>query len=769
VSSSAAPQSQHQPSSLPDMGAYHITISTGTKVGAGTAEDIHITMTGSEGSFLDVLHNKGGQLFQRGEIDEFDVTAPHDLGDLTSVHVWHSGEGFTSSWYVERITVEQVATGLSWEFNTNDWVRGGQKAGKTFRLGGPSRPSSRSVSRENSSNSLAGNSPTGNPAPRSNAPSAFPPLQRRGGAAGFGDESFDVSSELSSPVGRSGPPGPASVAPRLGRIHDESMSMSFDDDEDEPEEPLRRSGSGAVTRLAGNVPTSMGVVLEEDIEEVEHTLAVGGTMRPQHSLGSRPPSLDLGAVGGAGHGPLSGRSAGPVSSSPHDRLARRSTSGGTRRPALAGDEPLSQSLGASGELPPLGRPPLPPTPTGGGLRTLERVSSTGSGLSNYGGRLSATGSSLDFGESNDLPGLGAEPSGLSGRGSGRRRPLGGVLESEPSRASLDSWDNLSVEGSEKSLSMFAPGGIKPPTAGTSVDYVGTSRKRVSFSEYVEEYQFSPASSGLQSLTEDEVLAAQGLQGGGSPSTSPTRSQPPVEVGYEQMMGSTGPGTSGRDAAAKTPPKSLRPSDPTSPGTFEDVPLAQSSPHEGSAHKHAPNHFKLKIFTADKMNAGLGNTDVHVEILGTSATVRQALPKAKGAFQRGCVDRFSIGSDAGDLGEVLAMKMWHEPAGKGTVLGEARWCLERVEIENRIKGIRYVFINSDRDGWIPKGKRNSVVLKPSIQKIDDSDDLMLVKREIEAQLQSNKALDASDRSTLQGKLSRIGQMLQNLTARARGRA
>ncbi len=46
---------------------------------------------------------------------------------------------------------------------------------------------------------------------------------------------------------------------------------------------------------------------------------------------------------------------------------------------------------------------------------------------------------------------------------------------------------------------------------------------------------------------------------------------------------------------------------------------------------------------------------------------------------------------GELGEVLAIKIWHERAsGKGrrSLLPESRWCLQQVYIENRISGVRY---------------------------------------------------------------------------------
>jgi hypothetical protein len=171
-----------------------------------------------------------------------------------------------------------------------------------------------------------------------------------------------------------------------------------------------------------------------------------------------------------------------------------------------------------------------------------------------------------------------------------------------------------------------------------------------------------------------------------------------------------------------------------------------------------------------MNAGLGATCVHMELLGANWVISQELPRAKGSFQRGCVDRFMIGSgeklcrggsrlscvckhacllfakkvrrrqlcrplqymhvaqssfwvalltvcvvqfatgqlqntcacacptsppaptsydttEGGDLGDILAIKLWHEGSGARVALNEGRWCLARVEIENKVRGVR----------------------------------------------------------------------------------
>ena len=44
-------------------------------------------------------------------------------------------------------------------------------------------------------------------------------------------------------------------------------------------------------------------------------------------------------------------------------------------------------------------------------------------------------------------------------------------------------------------------------------------------------------------------------------------------------------------------------------------------------------------------------------MGSRLTVSQALPRERGTFQRGCVERFSVELEAGrELGDVLAIKV-----------------------------------------------------------------------------------------------------------------
>lgn len=49
------------------------------------------------------------------------------------------------------------------------------------------------------------------------------------------------------------------------------------------------------------------------------------------------------------------------------------------------------------------------------------------------------------------------------------------------------------------------------------------------------------------------------------------------------------------------------------------------------------------------------------------------------------------------------------------------------------GCRYVFVNTDRDGWLHRGKRHAVVMKPSVERIDELEDLKEVRGMMQSQM------------------------------------
>ncbi|MEW5300911.1 MAG: hypothetical protein WDW36_003804 [Sanguina aurantia] len=411
-----------------------------------------------------------------------------------------------------------------------------------------------------------------------------------------------------------------------------------------------------------------------------------------------------------------------------------------------------------------GKPPLAPGSAVVATATMANLARASFDRANSGGGgAAAVAASGRGGRGPDLheAGESLELSGgsFTSRGSRRVRVSGNGSDA----GDLDS--EASYDGSEASLSAFAPDGVRPPAQATHLVFGGTSKKRVSWSEYAEELEFSEVHSGassIASMTEEEIADALGMVGGAVDSYA--------SVSYNTLDPNQAP-SSAKSANAPSTPERRRPTapPPLSPSIFEDIPLARprgplasgANPSASRQPRDPRRHgaaYKIKVFTANRMNAGLGSTTIQLEILGSSATIAHALPKERGSFQRDCVDRFTLYSDSGDMGDVVAIKLWHE----GRSLGSAEWCVDRVEIENRPKCIRYVFVNLEREGWLRKGKRHALVLKPRVERIDEGEDLVLVLREAQAQLaQNTAALTEEDRRGLRGQIERINARLAGM--------
>lgn len=73
------------------------------------------------------------------------------------------------------------------------------------------------------------------------------------------------------------------------------------------------------------------------------------------------------------------------------------------------------------------------------------------------------------------------------------------------------------------------------------------------------------------------------------------------------------------------------------------------------------------------------------------------------------------------------QVWHEGPGLGS------WCLERIELESRLRGLLYRFYNSERGGWITRGRKHAVVLRPAADRLGEAEELLQVRRRVLAAL------------------------------------
>jgi hypothetical protein len=225
------------------------------------------------------------------------------------------------------------------------------------------------------------------------------------------------------------------------------------------------------------------------------------------------------------------------------------------------------------------------------------------------------------------------------------------------------------------------------------------------------------------------------------------------------------------------------------GLLTSVSLIASKP------THKAVEYRLQLFTADRISAGLpAGQRVVLELLGHPAVsaaqqtgrkasaaaaaaaqqtavpggdasssssavaagpvlLRAELPRARGSFGRGSTEAFTVLSQSGEIGEIGAALIWHEPDGGSIGFG---WCLERLEVESSFRGIRYSFSNQQNsNGWVGRGRSRAVLLtKPKISKRGDSEALQAEAAEVQRQLQGNAGLSGEDRQLLQKRLAQL---------------
>jgi len=104
---------------------YEITVSTGTKTGAGTDADVSVTLLGTAGtSGPHKLDKRFHDDFEPGQTDQYTVKAP-DLGDLIGLRfqVAEGTLGIGGDWYMTRAHVTRGDD--DWDFSCYAWLRSG--------------------------------------------------------------------------------------------------------------------------------------------------------------------------------------------------------------------------------------------------------------------------------------------------------------------------------------------------------------------------------------------------------------------------------------------------------------------------------------------------------------------------------------------------------------------------------------------------------------------------------------------------------------------
>ncbi|XP_013397107.1 uncharacterized protein LOC106163933 [Lingula anatina] len=102
---------------------YRISVHTGLRRGAGTSANVFIQLTGTGGKTGPrVLIDGFRKNFTQGSVSNFLLTTREFLGDITRIHVWHDGNGYTPDWYLSKITVVDILQQTQYYFNCGQWL-----------------------------------------------------------------------------------------------------------------------------------------------------------------------------------------------------------------------------------------------------------------------------------------------------------------------------------------------------------------------------------------------------------------------------------------------------------------------------------------------------------------------------------------------------------------------------------------------------------------------------------------------------------------------
>ncbi|GAA6233594.1 polycystic kidney disease protein 1-like 2 isoform X2 [Lates japonicus] len=115
---------------------YLISVYTGHRKNAGTTANVTVKLIGAEGeSDTHNLTDPDKPVFERGAVDVFLLAAPFPLGEVRNLRLQHDNSGGHPSWYINKVTVQDLQTRHMWHFFCECWLsadRGDGMTKKTF-------------------------------------------------------------------------------------------------------------------------------------------------------------------------------------------------------------------------------------------------------------------------------------------------------------------------------------------------------------------------------------------------------------------------------------------------------------------------------------------------------------------------------------------------------------------------------------------------------------------------------------------------------------
>ena len=99
---------------------YRVKVTTGDVDDAGMFSHAYITLKGDNGESREVHLDDYKENFHRGVTEEF-LIACQDLGEVRSVTLRHDNKNDDRTWFVDKVTVEDIFTNKSWLFPCGKW------------------------------------------------------------------------------------------------------------------------------------------------------------------------------------------------------------------------------------------------------------------------------------------------------------------------------------------------------------------------------------------------------------------------------------------------------------------------------------------------------------------------------------------------------------------------------------------------------------------------------------------------------------------------
>ncbi|KAF7654897.1 hypothetical protein LDENG_00063320 [Lucifuga dentata] len=113
---------------------YLISVQTGHRKNAGTSSNVTVRLIGTEGeSETHTLTDPDKPVFERGSVDMFLLANPFPLGDLRNLRLQHDNCGGHPSWYINKVTIQDLQTRQVWHFLCDCWLSTDHGDGMTKR------------------------------------------------------------------------------------------------------------------------------------------------------------------------------------------------------------------------------------------------------------------------------------------------------------------------------------------------------------------------------------------------------------------------------------------------------------------------------------------------------------------------------------------------------------------------------------------------------------------------------------------------------------